>query len=254
MMLRAARKLTGMARMMPKRVAIMPMKMVSTMRCTTRRSGSLARAGAKPRVWRASILCGVSLPSTAGPHGVGHHHVDREGTRGVRLDHDVRAALAQLEAVAQGIRPPDAGLHAGREAGARQVHHRAGDEVVVVVQLGEVARGRVGDEVRLALHEGIGGRTRPSTFGTLMFAPAMSCRGSRTTAAFHGHRVCPSGCMAWGKSVIRRAGAISLICQPSAKNVKRIRPNSRGPPRFCFARCAASHAPASQTSTTQASR
>ena len=100
---------------------------------------------------------------------------------------------------------------------------------------------------------GSGAGPGPSTFGTLMFAPAMSCRGSRTTAAFHGHRVCPSGFIAWGKSAIRRAGAISLICQPSAKNVKRIRPNSRGPPRFCFARCAASHALASQTSTTLAS-
>ncbi len=67
MMLRAARKLTGMARMMPKSVAIIPMMIVSTIRSTTRRSASLARAAARATVCRASTRCGSSLPSPTGP-------------------------------------------------------------------------------------------------------------------------------------------------------------------------------------------
>ncbi len=58
MMFRAARKLTGMARMIPNRVAIMPMKMVSTIRWSTICKGSLTRGADRPTGCRATTRCG----------------------------------------------------------------------------------------------------------------------------------------------------------------------------------------------------
>ena len=65
MMFRAARKLIGIDRMMPNTVAIMPMKIVSTMRSMVSISGSLAFSGPTSATCRAWTLW-IWAPASVG--------------------------------------------------------------------------------------------------------------------------------------------------------------------------------------------
>ena len=78
MMLRAPRKLTGMERMMPKSVAIIPMKMVSTIRWTDEQQRLAHAHGAEPDGLARLDAVRLVLALLLRADGVRHGHVHGE--------------------------------------------------------------------------------------------------------------------------------------------------------------------------------
>ncbi len=128
------------------------------MRSMVRSRGSTGSQPAQGGGLAGHHLMARALPRVSGEQAVGHDHLSAERPVGVGLHAEVPALLAKLELVAQRVDPIQHDLAVRGEAAAGQGQGGARDQVAVLVQLGKLSTGRVGQEEGLArlLHGGRG--------------------------------------------------------------------------------------------------